>query len=73
MRAPIVAEASLPRVLAPGDKSTVTLDVQNFTGAAGDFKVQVDGIGPLSIAQSVRSAKLGKDAKSHAQLPDHRG
>ena len=69
VRAPIVAEASLPRVLAPGDKSTVTLDVQNFTGSPGDFKVQVDGIGPLSIAQSARAAKLGKDAKTTLSFP----
>ncbi|MET0654656.1 MAG: alpha-2-macroglobulin [Pseudoxanthomonas sp.] len=69
VRAPIVAEASLPRVLAPGDKSTVTLDVQNFTGAAGDFKVQVDGIGPLDIGQAARTAKLGKDAKTTLSFP----
>ncbi|MET0582363.1 MAG: alpha-2-macroglobulin, partial [Pseudoxanthomonas sp.] len=69
VRAPIVAEASLPRVLAPGDKSTVTLDVQNFTGAAGDFKVQVDGIGPLDIGQGARTAKLGKDAKATLSFP----
>ena len=69
VRAPIVAEASLPRVLAPGDKSTVTLDVQNFTGAAGDFKIQVDGIGPLDIAQAARTAKLGKDAKTTLSFP----
>src|SRR3546814_946632 len=37
VRAPIVAEASLPRVLAPGDKSTVTLDLTNFTGKAGEI------------------------------------
>ena len=69
VRAPIVAEASLPRVLAPGDKSTVTLDVQNFTDKAGEFKVQVDGIGPLSIAQSVRSATLAKGAKTTLSFP----
>ncbi len=69
VRAPIVAEASLPRVLAPGDRSTVTLDVQNFTGAAGDFKVQVDGIGPLDIAQASRTARLGKEAKTTLSFP----
>lgn len=69
VRAPIVAEASLPRVLAPGDKSTLTLDVQNFTGKPGDFKVRVDGIGPLSIAQSARSARLDTDAKTTLSFP----
>src|SRR3546814_2338743 len=37
VRAPIVAEASLPRVLATGDKSTVTLAMHNLTAQAGDF------------------------------------
>jgi uncharacterized protein YfaS (alpha-2-macroglobulin family) len=53
VRAPVLAEASLPRVLAPGDRSSVTLDVQNFTGRAGEFKVQLDGIGPLSLSRCV--------------------
>ncbi|MCY7313301.1 MAG: alpha-2-macroglobulin family protein, partial [Pseudoxanthomonas sp.] len=69
VRAPIVAEASLPRVLAPGDKSMLTLDVQNFTGKPGEFKVRVDGIGPLSIAQGVRSASLAQDAKTTLSFP----
>jgi len=69
VRAPIVAEASLPRVLAPGDKSMLTLDVQNFTGKPGEFKVRVDGIGPLSIAQGVRSASLAQDGKTTLSFP----
>jgi hypothetical protein len=69
VRAPIVAEASLPRVLAPGDRSTVTLDVQNFTGKPGDFSVRVDGVGPLTIAQGRREAKLAPDAKATLSFP----
>lgn len=69
VRAPIVAEASLPRVLAPGDRSTVTLDVQNFTGKPGDFKIRVDGEGPLGIADNARTAKLAGDAKTTLSFP----
>ncbi|HLM53345.1 MAG TPA: alpha-2-macroglobulin [Pseudoxanthomonas sp.] len=69
VRAPIVAEASLPRVLAPGDRSTVTLDVQNFTGRPGEFSVRVDGIGPLSIAQGRREARLAPEAKATLSFP----
>jgi uncharacterized protein YfaS (alpha-2-macroglobulin family) len=69
VRAPIVAEASLPRVLAPGDRSTVTLDVQNFTGKAGEFKVRLDGEGPLGIADNTRSARLAGDAKATLSFP----
>ena len=69
VRAPIVAEASMPRVLAPGDRSTVTLDLTNFTGKAGDFKVRVDGIGPVSIGDNVRDAKIDVEAKSTLSFP----
>src|SRR5690606_26615950 len=34
VRAPLVAEAGMPRVMAPGDAATVTLDLANFTGKA---------------------------------------
>ncbi len=69
VRAPIVAEASLPRVLAPGDRSTVTLDVQNFTGKAGAFKVLVNGEGPLDIGEGGRTADLPADAKRTLTFP----
>lgn len=69
VRAPILAEASLPRVLAPGDRSNVTLDVQNFTGRAGQFKVQVNGEGPLSLADGVRTAQLGAEGKTTYTFP----
>ena len=69
VRAPIVAEASLPRVLAPGDRSTVTLDVQNFTSKAGVFKVTVNGEGPLDIGEGSRTTDLAVDAKRTLTFP----
>ncbi|WP_425511546.1 alpha-2-macroglobulin family protein [Xanthomonas cannabis] len=69
VRAPILAEASMPRVMAPGDRSTVTLDVQNFTGQPGEFNVRVEGIGPLAIAEAARSVKLAVDAKQTLSFP----
>ncbi|MCC4613190.1 alpha-2-macroglobulin family protein [Xanthomonas campestris pv. esculenti] len=69
VRAPILAEASMPRVMAPGDRSTVTLDVQNFTGKPGEFNVRVEGIGPLAIAEAARSVKLAVDAKQTLSFP----
>ncbi|MBU8974718.1 alpha-2-macroglobulin family protein [Lysobacter sp. MMG2] len=69
VRAPVLAEASLPRVLAPGDRSNVTLDVQNFTGRAGTFKVQVTGVGPISIAEGARTAQLGAEEKTTYTFP----
>jgi uncharacterized protein YfaS (alpha-2-macroglobulin family) len=69
VRAPILAEASMPRVMAPGDRSTVTLDVQNFTGKPGEFAVRVEGVGPLAIGEGSRSVKLGVDGKTTLNFP----
>lgn len=69
VRAPVLAEASLPRVLAPGDRSSVTLDVQNFTGKAGAFDIKVDGIGPVSITGGAKRATLAPDAKQTFTFP----
>ncbi|GAB3061731.1 alpha-2-macroglobulin family protein [Stenotrophomonas tumulicola] len=69
VRAPILAEASMPRVLAPGDRSTVTLDVQNFTGKPGQFNVRVDAEGPLSLGEGSRSMQLAADAKTTLSFP----
>ena len=63
VRAPVVAEASMPRVLAPGDRSELTLDVQNFTGKAGSFQVRVDADGPLRVAQGSQRIELGDAEK----------
>ncbi|GAB3331785.1 alpha-2-macroglobulin [Marilutibacter aestuarii] len=69
VRAPVLAEASLPRVLAPGDRSKLTLDLQNFTGKPGAFKVRVDGIGPLSVGEPNRNASLAVDGKTTLDFP----
>src|SRR5690606_27506028 len=47
----------------------VTLDITNFTGKAGEFKVKVDGIGPASIADGSRSLKLATEGKSTVSFP----
>ncbi|UZW63136.1 alpha-2-macroglobulin family protein [Lysobacter enzymogenes] len=69
VRAPVLAEASTPRVLAPGDRSNVTLDVQNFTGKPGEFKVKVEGVGPLSLDGGEHSLSLGVEAKKTLTFP----
>lgn len=69
LRAPILAELSAPRVLAPGDESTVTLDVQNFTGKDGAFEVNLAATGPLAVAQPKRSVSLADQAKTTLTFP----
>ena len=69
VRAPIVAEASMPRVLAPGDRSSVTLDLTNFTGKPGTFAVRVEGMGPLGVDAGSRSATLAAGGKTTLTFP----
>ncbi|WP_374014070.1 alpha-2-macroglobulin [Pseudoxanthomonas koreensis] len=69
VRAPVVAEAGMPRVLAPGDRATVSLDVQNFSGKAGRFRVRVEGEGPLAVAEGERSLELADGAKATLGFP----
>jgi uncharacterized protein YfaS (alpha-2-macroglobulin family) len=69
VRAPVVAEAGMPRVLAPGDRGTVSLDVQNFSGAASEFRVRVDGEGPLSVGEGQRRLRLEDGAKATLDFP----
>jgi hypothetical protein len=64
LRAPILAEISAPRALAPGDRSTLTLDLQNFTGRTGNFAVAISADGPLDIAGGNRSVSLRAEGKS---------
>lgn len=69
VRAPLVAEASMPRVLAPGDTSTVTLDLTNFSGRAGRFDVRVDGVGPVAVGEGSRTVQLAVDGRTTLNFP----
>ena len=69
VRAPLVAEISTPRVLAPGDKAEVTLDLQNFSGAEHAFAVKVSADKLLAIAQGERQVKLADKGKTTLTFP----
>lgn len=63
VRAPIVVEASLPRVMAPDDRSKLTLDIQNFTEKAGDFTVRVASSELMKLTGAERSLRLADQEK----------
>ncbi len=69
VRAPLVAEISTPRVMAPGDQAALTLDLQNFSGGEREFNVKVAADKPLSIAQGARKVKLADNAKATLNFP----
>jgi alpha-2-macroglobulin len=64
VRADLVAEISTPRVMAPGDKAMVSLDLQNFSGAERAFKVKVDSDKPLAVGNGERKITLADQAKT---------
>ena len=47
--APLVAELSMPRFIAPGDSATIALDVTNLSGAPQEVRVQIEAASPLRI------------------------
>ncbi len=69
VRAPLVAEISTPRVMAPGDAAQLTLDLQNFSGSEREFDVKVTADKPLAVAQGARKVKLADNAKTTLNFP----
>jgi len=69
VRAPLVAEISTPRVMAPGDAAQLTLDLQNFSGTEREFNVKVAADKPLAVAQGTRKVKLADNAKTTLNFP----
>lgn len=62
VRDPVPAELALPRFVAPGDRATATLLIDNVDGAVGDYEVSLVGEGPISIAAD-RVFSLAKGEK----------
>ena len=69
VRAPVVAEVSAPRALAPGDASTLTLDIQNFTGASHEFTISAQATPPLKVVGTARKVTLKDGAKTTLNFP----
>ena len=69
VRAPLVAEVSTPRAMAPGDLSTMTIDLQNFSGAAHDFNLKIEAKPPLIIADTTHKIALADGQKRTLSFP----
>ncbi|HEY3948923.1 alpha-2-macroglobulin [Phenylobacterium sp.] len=48
VRQPVVAELSLPRFLAPGDRAQATLELDNVAGKPGAYRADIFGTGGFS-------------------------
>ena len=69
VRAPLLAEVSTPRVLAPGDQSQITVDLHNFSGQAQDIDVELTADGPLQVHGQKRRIHLDDDGRTTLQFP----
>jgi uncharacterized protein YfaS (alpha-2-macroglobulin family) len=49
IRDPVVLTTTLPRFLLTGDRGTMTMDLDNVEGAAGDFTITVRPTGPVRM------------------------
>ncbi|MFN3891141.1 MAG: alpha-2-macroglobulin family protein [Beijerinckiaceae bacterium] len=69
IRDPVVAQATLPRFLALGDRSRFHVQVDNVEGPAGDYTMDLDVRGPVSISadalrRTIRLAAKGRESVS---------
>lgn len=69
VRDPIVVTLAMPRFLAPGDKSQITVSLQNLSGPAGDYQLGFTAVGGASLGSpgsTPAPAKQHLDAGGHA-------
>jgi len=71
VRDPVVVTASVPKFLAPDDRSRLYLDVTNVAGAAGDYTLSVatDQSVAIAPADATRTLSLAKDARMVIAMP----
>ena len=69
VREPVVAEASLPRFLAPGDRAQAAVELDNVEGKAGAYRIGLTGQGGPS-AEGPRNfdLKVGQRVMTHLDL-----
>ncbi|HEY4773715.1 MAG TPA: alpha-2-macroglobulin, partial [Xanthobacteraceae bacterium] len=67
VRDPVVVTATLPRFLLTGDRSALQLDIDNVEGPAGEYRLDVQAMGPVSAASEAQTLRLAaKERRSLA-------
>lgn len=64
VRDPVVSQVTLPRFLAPGDESRVTVALHNVDGPAGAYRVSLKSSGAVDARGGGTSLTLERDARS---------
>jgi uncharacterized protein YfaS (alpha-2-macroglobulin family) len=69
VRDPVVLTATLPRFLLNGDKGTMSFDLDNVEGAAGDYSISVKASGPVKvIGNPMTTVKLTEKQRTSISL-----
>ena len=63
VRDPVVVTASLPRFLAPGDRSRLLLEIRHASGPTGPAALEVSATGATLDAQAIPSTVEVKDSR----------
>lgn len=69
VRAPLVVEASSPRVMAPGDRAQLSIDLQNLSGRAARYRVQASATAPLQVDGGAQTVELADGERRTLSLP----
>ncbi|MBN4668370.1 alpha-2-macroglobulin family protein, partial [Pandoraea nosoerga] len=69
VRDPVVLTATLPRFLLTGDKGTISMDIDNVEGAAGDYAISIKASGPIKASGNpTTTVKLAAKQRSSLSL-----
>ena len=67
--APIVAELSTPRFIAPGDQAQIALDLTNLSGQAQTVTVSLQGESPLKLSANPAPVQLKHQQRQVLRFP----
>ena len=68
IRDPVVVQATLPRFLSLGDLSRFHMQIDNVEGLPGDYTVDLDVHGPITIPASALRTTFKLDAKGRTAI-----
>ncbi|MCF3640362.1 alpha-2-macroglobulin family protein [Rhizobium sp. TRM95111] len=71
IRDPVVVTASMPKFLAPGDRSDLRLDIANTDAPAGDYTLEITHNAAVMVEQTAadRTVTLAAGGKTDLTLP----
>lgn len=69
VRAPLVMEVSTPRVMAPGDRANLTVELHNLSGKQASYRVSTDATAPIAIEGQTRDITLADNARTTLSFP----